>query len=140
LQTLPRGTETVLVVEDEPAVRHLAAGVLEDRGYTVLRASNGQEGLRIVREHLGEPISLVVSDVVMPLMNGHVMAEWLKAMYPEIKVLFTSGYTDDTLERHGVQDAGVAFLAKPYTPDTLARKVRELLDSHPVNISQESGS
>src|SRR5450759_1538223 len=125
---LPRGTETLLVVEDEPAVRHLACGVLEAQGYTVLCASNGQEGLRAVREHKGSPIRLVVTDVIMPLMGGKVMTEWLKATYPGLKILFTSGYMDDTVAQLGVLDAGVEFLAKPYTPATLARKVREVLD------------
>ena len=125
---LPRGTETLLVVEDEPAVRHLACGVLEAQGYTVLCASNGQDGLRAVHEHKGSPIRLVVTDVIMPLMSGKVMTEWLKATYPDLKILFTSGYMDDTIAQHGVLDAGVEFLAKPYTPATLARKVRELLD------------
>src|ERR1035437_5165660 len=125
---LPRGTETLLVVEDEPAVRHLACGVLEAQGYTVLCASNGQEGLRAVHEHKGPPISLVVTDVIMPLMGGKVMAEWLKTTCPGLKILFTSGYTDDTIAQHGVLEPGVEFLAKPYTHATLARKVRELLD------------
>ena len=125
---LPRGTETLLVVEDEPAVRHLACSILEAQGYTVLCASNGQEGLRAVREHKGSPIRLVVTDVIMPLMGGKVMTEWLKTTHPGLKILFTSGYTDDAIAQHGVLDAGVEFLAKPYTPATLARKVRELLD------------
>jgi CheY-like chemotaxis protein len=84
--------------------------------------------LRAVREHKGSPIRLVVTDVIMPLMGGKVMTEWLKATYPGLKILFTSGYTDDAIAQHGVLDAGVEFLAKPYTPATLARKVRELLD------------
>jgi len=125
---LPRGTETLLVVEDEPSVRHLACGVLETQGYEVLSASNGQDALHVAREHKGSPIRLVVTDVIMPLMGGKVMAEWLKATYPDLKILFTSGYTDDAIAHHGVLDAGVEFLSKPYTPATLARKVREVLD------------
>ena len=130
LQTgpLPRGTETLLVVEDEPSVRHRAAGILEAQGYTVLRAVNGQDGLRAVREHKGSPIRLVVTDVIMPLMGGKVMADWLKTTCPGLKILFTSGYTDDAIAHHGVLEPGVEFLAKPYTHATLARKVRELLD------------
>ena len=127
--TLPRGTETLLVVEDEPAVRHLARDVLEDQGYEVLRAANGQHALHVAREHKGSPIRLVVTDVIMPLMGGKVMAEWLKATYPGVKILFTSGYTDDAIAHHGVLDAGMAFLPKPYTPATLTRKVREMLDA-----------
>ena len=125
---LPRGTETLLVVEDEPSVRHLAAGMLEAQGYTVLRAVNGQDALRTVHEHNGSPIRLVVTDVIMPLMGGKVMADWLKTTCPGLKILFTSGYTDDTIAQHGVLEPGVEFLAKPYTHATLARKVRELLD------------
>jgi signal transduction histidine kinase len=128
---LPRGTETLLVVEDEPALRLLAHGVLAGQGYEVLLAANGQDGLRVAREHKGRPIRLAVTDVIMPQMGGKVMADWLKATYPELKVLFTSGYTDDALAHHGVLDAGVAFLPKPYTPATLTRKVRELLDTPP---------
>ena len=125
---LPRGTETLLVVEDEPSVRHLACGVLKTQGYTVLSAPNGQDALRVAREHKGSPIRLVVTDVVMPLMGGRVMAEWLKTTYPDLRILFTSGYTDDAIAHHGVTETGVAFLPKPYTPRTLAWKVREMLD------------
>jgi two-component system cell cycle sensor histidine kinase/response regulator CckA len=126
---LPRGTETLLVVEDEPSVRHLACGVLEAQGYKVLSAANGQDALRAAREHKGSPIRLVATDVIMPLMGGKVMAEWLKTTYPDLKILFTSGYTEEAIAHHGVLDAGVEFLPKPYTPATLARKVREVLDN-----------
>jgi signal transduction histidine kinase len=124
-----RGTETLLLVEDEPAVRHLAEGVLKGHGYTVLTAPNGQDALRVAREHRGPPIALVVTDVIMPRMGGKVMAEWLKTTYPDLKVLFTSGYTEDAIAHHGVLDEGVEFLPKPYSPASLARKVRELLDA-----------
>jgi two-component system, cell cycle sensor histidine kinase and response regulator CckA len=126
---LPRGTETVLVVEDEPSVRHLARCVLEAQGYDVLSASNGQEALHAAREHKGSLIRLVVTDVIMPLMGGKVMAEWLKTANPDLKILFTSGYTDDSITRHGVLETGVEFLPKPYTPSTLACKVRDMLDA-----------
>jgi two-component system cell cycle sensor histidine kinase/response regulator CckA len=125
---LPRGTETLLVVEDEPSVRHLARSVLDNLGYEVLSALNGQDALHMVREHKGSPIRLVITDVIMPLMGGKVMAEWLKATYPELKILFTSGYTDEAISHHGVLETGVEFLPKPYTPASLARKVRRLLD------------
>jgi two-component system, cell cycle sensor histidine kinase and response regulator CckA len=128
---LPRGTETLLVVEDEPSLRQLAHGVLASLGYEVLLAANGQDGLRVAREHNGPPIRLTITDVIMPQMGGKVMAEWLKATYPDIKVLFTSGYTDDAIVHHGVLDSGAAFLPKPYSPATLARKVRDLLDTSP---------
>lgn len=125
---LQGGTETLLVVEDEPSVRNLARDVLKAQGYEVLAASNGQDALHVAREHKGSPISLVVTDVIMPVMGGKVMAEWLKTIYPDLKVLFTSGYTDDSLAHHGVLQAGIAFLPKPYTPRILAYKVREMLD------------
>ncbi|HXI69529.1 MAG TPA: response regulator [Verrucomicrobiae bacterium] len=125
---VPRGAETLLVVEDEPSVRHLATGFLKAQGYEVLSASNGQEALHVAQAHKGAPIRLVVSDVVMPLMGGKVMAEWLTTTYPDLKILFTSGYTDDAIAHHGVLEAGVEFLSKPYAPATLARKVREILD------------
>lgn len=126
---LPRGTETVLVVEDEPSVRHLACGVLEAQGYEVLSASNGQDALQRVHEHRGAPVRLVLSDVIMPLMGGKVMAEWLKTSYPDLKIIFTSGYTDDAITHHEIDEIGVEFLPKPYTPAVLARKVRQLLDT-----------
>jgi two-component system cell cycle sensor histidine kinase/response regulator CckA len=125
---LPRGTETLLVVEDEPSVRHLARGVLESQGYEVLSASNGQDALNVAREHKGPPIRLVVTDVIMPLMDGKVMAEWLKTTNSGLKILFTSGYTDDAIAHHGVLEKGIEFLSKPYTPAILARKVRAMLD------------
>ena len=126
---LRRGTETLLIVEDEPSVRHLAQGVMRSQGYDVLTAPNGQDALRVAREHKGQPISLVVTDVIMPRMGGKVMAEWLKTSYPDLKILFTSGYTEDAIASHGVLDGGVEFLPKPYTPASLSRKVRELLDA-----------
>jgi CheY-like chemotaxis protein len=128
LGPMPRGNETVLLVEDEPAVSRLACRVLEAQGYTVLRAANGEDGLLVAREHKGPPIRLVVTDVIMPQMGGKAMAQWLQSTDPGLKVLFTSGYTDDALAHHGILEPGVAFLPKPYTPATLTRKVRELLD------------
>jgi two-component system cell cycle sensor histidine kinase/response regulator CckA len=123
------GTETILLVEDEPSVRHLACSILEAQGYNVVRANNGQDALHAARDHKGSPIRLVVTDVIMPLMSGAVMAEWLKATYPGLKILFTSGYTDDAIAQHGVLEAGVQFLSKPYTPAALARRVRAMLDN-----------
>ncbi|HTG44064.1 MAG TPA: response regulator, partial [Verrucomicrobiae bacterium] len=125
----PCGTETLLVVEDEPSVRLLARGVLESQGYRVLSAANGQEALQVARTNKGSPIQLVVSDVIMPLMGGKVMGEWLKTAYPDLSILFTSGYTDDALASQGMLEPEIAFLPKPYTPATLTRKVREMLDA-----------
>jgi two-component system cell cycle sensor histidine kinase/response regulator CckA len=123
-----RGTETLLFVEDEPAVRHMACGVLEGLGYEVLPAANGQDALNVAREHDGAPIRLVVTDVIMPVMGGKLMAEWLKTAYPNLKILFTSGYTDDVITDQGVQKTRSEFLPKPYTTAALAGKVREILD------------
>jgi two-component system, cell cycle sensor histidine kinase and response regulator CckA len=101
---------------------------LEAQGYQVLPASNGQDALHVAYGHKGPPISLVITDVIMPLMGGKAMAEWLKTTYPDLKILFTSGYTHDAIARQGVSDARIEFLAKPYTPAMLAGKVREMLD------------
>ncbi len=131
---MPRGSEILLVVEDDLSLRHLARGVLEGQGYDVRTAANGQEALRMTSQHKGLPIRLVITDVVMPQMGGKVMAEWLKTTNPDLKVLFTSGYTDDAISHQGVLEPGVKFLAKPYTPATLACKVRDMLDGQPAPL------
>jgi signal transduction histidine kinase len=125
----PRGSETLLLVEDEPSVRHLAAHVLRSLGYNVLTATNGQEGLRVAQEYQETAIRLVVTDVIMPRMGGKMMAEWLKASFPDLRILFTSGYTDEAIARGGALNAGMDFLPKPYTPSSLAHKVRAMLDA-----------
>jgi signal transduction histidine kinase len=126
------GTETLLIVEDDASLRNLARTVLEKRGYKVLLASDGLDGLRVAREHQGTPIRLVITDVIMPGMNGKVMADELIADHPGLKILFTSGYTDDAMAHEGVLDPGVHLLLKPHTPAALAGKVRELLDAPDV--------
>jgi CheY-like chemotaxis protein len=100
-------------------------------GFTlrVMRAANGEEGLRVAGGHKAEPLRLVITDVVMPKLGGKEMAEWMATIYPHIKILFTSGYTDDAIAHHGVLETGVAFLPKPYAPAALTRKVREMLDA-----------
>ena len=121
------GNETVLLVEDEPVVRELAVATLREKGYTVVEAVNGEEGLRLAQQHDGK-IDLVLTDVVMPVMGGKEMADALRTSHPDTKVLFTSGYTEDALGHHGVLRPGILFLPKPYLTATLARKVREVLD------------
>jgi two-component system cell cycle sensor histidine kinase/response regulator CckA len=123
---LPKGTETLLLVEDEPAVRALDRRVLTNCGYTVLEAKDGRDALRVADAHTG-PIHLLVSDVVMPHLGGRHLAEKLLSLRPGLKVLFVSGYTDDAVVRHGV-GSEFAFLPKPFTPAGLARKVREVLE------------
>jgi two-component system, cell cycle sensor histidine kinase and response regulator CckA len=124
-----RGTETLLVVEDEPSLRYIAERVLKAQGYNVLTAPNGQDALRVANDHQGEPIALVVTDVIMPKMGGKTLAESLRTTSPHLKILFTSGYTDGAIANHGTLKAAIEFLAKPYTPAALTRKVRELLDA-----------
>jgi CheY-like chemotaxis protein len=123
---MPRGTETVLLVEDEPSVRTLAARVLAQCGYTVLQASEGAEALEVARRHPGL-IHLAVVDVVLPRLGGRDTVEQVRAWQPDAKVLFISGYTDDAIVRHGILEAQVPFLHKPFTPSALAHKVREVL-------------
>jgi two-component system, cell cycle sensor histidine kinase and response regulator CckA len=113
-------------VEDALAVRQLAARVLRQLGYTVLEASDGVEALRVAGEHLGA-IDLLLTDVVLPQLGGTVLAERLRGTYPRLKVLFMSGYTDQTVVHHSLLEPGVAFMQKPFAPVVLARKVREVL-------------
>lgn len=124
---VPRGGETILLVEDEVGVRMVTVLALQGLGYTVLEAPNGEAALQLMAEHQGK-VELLLSDVVMPEMSGRTLAETLLALHPELKVLFVSGYTDDAIVRHGVLQAEVAFLQKPFTLGALARKVREVLD------------
>jgi PAS domain S-box-containing protein len=122
------GSETILLVEDEEMVRKLACTVLEKNGYRVLEAPNGEEALRIAQEHSAKQIHLMITDVVMPRMSGRELADCLESVRPEMKVLYMSGYTDDAIIHHGVLDPGIAYIQKPFAPDVLALKVREVLD------------
>jgi PAS domain S-box-containing protein len=123
---LPRGVETILLVEDEAGLLALTSVVLERQGYTVLKAGNGNEALALVHERRSGAIDLVMTDMVMPEMGGRMMAEWLHAFDPKIKVLFTSGYTD--VGHGGGIEKDMDFIAKPYTPSDLLRKVRDVID------------
>lgn len=124
----PEGTETVLLVEDEEQVRAILRQILENQGYHVLSASHGEEALAISRGP-GD-IQLMITDVVMPQMSGRELAEKVVAARPSLRVLFMSGYTDDAIVRHGLLADRLSFIQKPFDPATVARKVREVLDSH----------
>jgi PAS domain S-box-containing protein len=124
----PRGTETILLVEDEDGVRRLLRRTLEEVGYQVFEASSGEKALELAAAHSGT-IQLLITDTVMPGMGGRALAEQLTAIDPRIKVIYISGYTDDAVVRHGVLHEVVNFLQKPFAPSTLAHKVREVLDS-----------
>ena len=126
--SLPRGSETVLLAEDDPLVRDLARRLLIQQGYTVLEASNGEEALRVAKEKAGEKIHLLLTDVVMPQMGGKELSEKLKRLRPDIGVLYTSGYTDNAIVHQGTLEPGTYFLQKPFSHKTLSHKVREVLD------------
>jgi len=127
--SLPRGSELVLITEDEPAVRAMAVRVLRQQGYRVLEAANGEEALRIAQVRSEEPIALLVTDMVMPQMGGKTLAEQIAALSPNVKVLFMSGYTDAAIVQHDQLTHGRAFLQKPFSSATLAQKVRDVLDA-----------
>jgi CheY-like chemotaxis protein len=128
LSKMPCGSELVLLVEDEDTVRRLARSFLENRGYRVLEARHGAEALALCKNRL-KPIDLLLTDIVMPEMGGRELAEHTAALYPNMKVLFMSGYTDDALVREGIKVLGTPFLQKPFTLQELARTVREVLDA-----------
>ena len=122
-----QGKETILLVEDEDVVRDIAGRVLVQSGYTVMEASRGDDALRTCQNH-ERPIDLLLTDVVLPDMGGPDVAARVQSQYPNARVLYTSGYTDNAIVHHGILDEGIRFLSKPFTPDELARKVREVLD------------
>jgi two-component system, cell cycle sensor histidine kinase and response regulator CckA len=121
-----KATATIVVAEDEPGVRGLVRQTLEQLGYTVLDATNGYEALRVIEQHESE-IDLLLTDVIMPVMNGHELAVRLKSISPRTKVLYMSGYTDETLASHGIAQPEIDFIQKPFTPSELAGKVEMAL-------------
>ncbi len=127
---IPRGSETILLVDDDEGVRALAKLVLQSCGYTVLESAHGLEGLQVGLSRKA-PIDLLITDVVMPQMSGRTLVEQLRSFHPEMKILYISGYTDDAIVRHGVLESDVAFLHKPFTPMSLAQKVRAVIDGTP---------
>ncbi len=125
---IDRGSERVLLVEDEATIRKIAAKFLLQAGYSVIEAVNGEEGLSMAQSS-GERIELLITDVVMPLMGGRELADRLKSLYPDIKVLYMSGYTDNSIVHHGVLDPGIHFIQKPFSMQAFSKKVREVLDN-----------
>jgi DNA-binding response OmpR family regulator len=123
---MQQGSETVLVVEDQDGVRSFAVDTLKQQGYHVIEASDGDQAISVAEQESG-PIHLLVTDVVMPGMNGKELSDRLTNVRPNLTVLFISGYTADVIAKRGVLDPGVAFLHKPFSPDELAAKVREVL-------------
>jgi signal transduction histidine kinase/CheY-like chemotaxis protein len=126
-KALPRGSESILVVEDEPAVRTLAVLILRQRGYQVQESGNAFEALELIRK--SDPFHLVLTDIIMPQMSGKALCDQIMSQRPHTKVLLMSGYTDDALAHHGVLDEGLSFLQKPFSPAELTRKVRDVLDA-----------
>ncbi len=123
------GSETILIVEDEEMVRDLIFESLKKFGYDLIEAENGKKALQVCKKDNEKPIQLLITDVIMPDMGGSELAKKLEKLKPKMKVLYISGYTDNAIVHHGVLDEGVAFLQKPFSPQALARKVREILDT-----------
>ena len=132
----PHGSETILVVEDEDMVRHVVREALRSFGYTVLETGDAEEGARICETQEG-PIHLLMTDVIMPKMNGRALAKRLMLHRPDLKVLYMSGYTDSAIVQHGVPEPGVSFLQKPFALTTLAGKVRDVLDEEVMDAARK---
>jgi two-component system cell cycle sensor histidine kinase/response regulator CckA len=128
VENVPDGAETVLLVEDDEAVRAMASRTLSSRGYRVLESQNGIDALRIAQNFAG-PIHLLITDVVMPQMGGPELAEKFRLQRPQCRVLFLSGYAGDAVFRHGVLESEHSFLPKPFTPSALIQKIRSILDA-----------
>jgi DNA-binding NtrC family response regulator len=130
LPTANSGTETLLIVENEAAIRNLLQMALRKNGYTVLAAESGHEALEIAREHTGT-IHLLITDVVMPEMDGPELVKQALIIRPGMRTLFMSGHMDEALDERGLPPANVNFIQKPFSPRVIAQKVRELLDASP---------
>jgi two-component system cell cycle sensor histidine kinase/response regulator CckA len=134
-QVLPRGTETILLVDDDPVLLEIAGTFLKRQGYTVFMAASGSEALSLKQAGGIGPVDLLFTDVAMPAMSGKELADRVRALYPDTRILFTSAYTENAIAHQGALDPGVALLQKPFTPSALARKVREVLDSPDPPVS-----
>lgn len=121
-----QGSETILIVDDNQYICHLVIETLQPLGYTCLHATSGEDALNLLRDYNGE-VHLLLTDVVMPGMSGKELAEKIRKEWPEIKVLFMSGYTENIIAHHGVLQPGINYISKPITPVTLTRKIREIL-------------
>jgi CheY-like chemotaxis protein len=128
-KNLPPGTETVLVLEDDVSVRHISVRVLRSLGYDVIEAANGDDAKRLITARGGKQIHLLLTDIMMPEMSGHDFAAWLEKTSPQTKVIFVSGYLDQSLQFAQHCDHAMYFLPKPFDPEQLARKVRHALDA-----------
>lgn len=135
----PGGSETILVVEDDEGVRGLICRSLRASGYTVLEARHGEDALTILQQHHG-PAHAVVTDLVMPEMGGAALVELLHSWYPTLRVLFVSGYSEETVAAAGSLFPGAMYLAKPFSGETLVRTMRHVLDSSPEARSFDSNS
>ncbi|MFZ4858960.1 MAG: response regulator [Desulfuromonadaceae bacterium] len=125
---LPKGQETILLVEDEPGILQITSQLLGTQGYTLLTAGTPGEAMRLAQEHVGE-INLLITDVIMPEMNGKTLANKLQSLNPQLKCIYMSGYTADVIAQHGVLDEGVYFIQKPFSLPSMAAMVREVLDN-----------
>ena len=125
---LPRGTETILLAEDDSSLLEMSATLLRRLGYTVLTAVNGIEAMNLKQQRNIGHIDLLFTDVIMPHMNGKELSDRIRAIYPHTKILFTSAYTESAIVHQGLLNEGVTLLQKPFTPSALANKVREVLD------------
>ena len=123
----PGGNETILIVEDEMSVRNLIQKTLQKLGYHLMTAADGEEAMKIIRDH-PETIHLLLTDVVMPNMSGKELSEKIGMFHSETTICFMSGYTDDAVLRHGILNESVHFIQKPFTPHSLAKKIRKILD------------
>jgi len=126
---LLKGSETVFLIEDDENVRKFIRDALRRYEYKVLEAGNGEEAIDMIGNHSKDTIHLLLTDILMPGMNGRECAECLASFHPEMKVLYISGYTEGAVVHHGTLEAGMAFLQKPFTPKALVQKVRQVLDS-----------